>query len=190
METNQLLIFVSGPPGCGKSTLSQGLARHFSLAYIDKDLIDEPFSPNDRGDHYTQEIEPKVLQSMINLAEKNLELGRSVILDAPWTHILVQTPSWIPVLSKFPRERPNVSVIWLECKIDSETLKTRIQTRGLKRDLGKLTPDGWQKFQTSDLPDTENPFLDDSHFKTKIIDMTKATEVCFETSKQFLMGHL
>src|SRR3989338_10196530 len=89
------LILISGPPGCGKSTFTDALEPKIRAFVLDKDCIDDLFSPNDRGAHYTKEIEPKVLQGLLNLAERNLNLGHSVIIDVPWTHIMLNSPEWV-----------------------------------------------------------------------------------------------
>jgi predicted kinase len=140
------LILISGPPGAGKSTLSRSLAVRLDATLLDKDAVDEPFSPEDRGARYTREIEPRVLQALLNLAELNLRPGHVVILDVPWTHILLNSPHWqkkIRALVK--RVKTTLSVI--ECVLPEPILKERMKKRGYVRDRTRLTADGWKKFK-------------------------------------------
>lgn len=158
MSTLQIpsLILVSGPPGCGKSTLSKALAQQRRLVILDKDCIDEPFSPNDRGAHYTQEIEPKVLQALLNLAKLNLSIGSDVILDVPWTHILINSPEWIEKIQSLVLST-HTSLVVLELILSEKELKERLQQRGLKRDQIRLTQMGWEQFKKTDCVGQLNP---------------------------------
>lgn len=152
-----MLILVSGPPGVGKSTLTRGLAPRLKAFILDKDCVDEPFSPGDRGQNYTQNIEPRVLQALLNLAELNLSLGAIVILDVPWTHILLNSPEWQKKLLQLAA-RTKTGLEILELVIDEPELRRRLKERGLQRDECKLTsPTGWETFRLSDRLGEINP---------------------------------
>lgn len=133
----------------GKSTLSSALARVLGATHLDKDAIDECFSPGDRGQDYSRRIEPMVLQALLNLAELNLREGAVVILDVPWTHILLNSPDWVARLEDL-RDRRDATLSVLELVLEEGLLRKRMAERGLDRDQVRLTPEGWMHFRRED----------------------------------------
>lgn len=150
------LILVSGPPGAGKSTLARALAGRLRAVILDKDPIDECFSPGNRGPRYSREIEPKVLQALLNLAAENLDLGHTVILDVPWTHIFLNAPGWQHRVRQLA-QRSRAKLVILEVVIDEAELRRRLVRRGLDRDQVKLSNTGWEKFRKTDRLGARNP---------------------------------
>jgi predicted kinase len=149
MFATRKLILISGPPGAGKSTLAHAILKDFRAVLLDKDCVDEPFSPNDRGPHYTDNIEPKVLQALLNLAELNLSVGNHCIIDLPWTHILINSPHWIQKIEELVK-KSGAELKVIELFLPEERLRQRIAARGLLRDQVKLTPEGWEVFKKND----------------------------------------
>lgn len=167
------LVLVSGPPGCGKSTLAKGLAEKFGFVWLDKDCIDEPFSPGKRGVHYTKKVEPKVLAGVLALARLNLSAGNSVLLDVPWTHIMLNSPEWVEAI-RMSAKASGAALQVLECVISEDVLRERLRKRGLDRDQVKLSPEGWVRFKTADRLGEKNPL------PHTIIDVEKPFEEAFE----------
>lgn len=156
MQSSLLCVLISGPPGVGKSTLAFGLARKLRLTWLDKDAIDEPFSPNDRGPRYTRVIEPKVLTAILNLAALNLRAKQGVLLDVPWTHILINSPQWIKRIQSLCRAH-KAKLLVLECTLPETQLRERMRQRNFARDRKRLTPAGWKRFQVTDKLGCANP---------------------------------
>jgi predicted kinase len=150
------LILLSGPPGAGKSTLANLIAKKLNIFILDKDCIDESFSPGDRGANYSKKVEPKVLSAMLRLAKRNMELGTSVILDVPWTHIMINEPSWVEKIKALATS-DNTRITIFELKIAEDLLRKRLEQRGLDRDQVKLSKEGWKTFSKTDCLGQLNP---------------------------------
>ena len=182
MRNGTKLILVSGSPGVGKSTLAGRLVPTFGLVWLDKDAIDEPFSPGRRDDYYNREIEPKVLQALLNLARINLRAGQSVLIDLPWTHILLNEPKWVAKIHDFIAET-RARLIVLECRLSEATLKKRMSARGLDRDQMKLTQEGWAAFRQRDRLGEKNPL------PHHVINGEEWPDLCFEQAKNILADY-
>ncbi|MBF0105759.1 MAG: ATP-binding protein [Deltaproteobacteria bacterium] len=140
------LILISGPPGAGKSHFAAGLAKRLKAVLLDKDLVDEPFSPNDRGVGYQKKIQPRSVAVLLGLARENLNTVGTVILDAPWTRITHQMPFLCHEFKKLARQNKARLTVF-ECVISEHKLKKRITDRGLVRDKNKLkNNEAWKDF--------------------------------------------
>lgn len=175
------LILVSGPPGAGKSTLCAALAVRLPAVHLDKDAIDEAFSPGVRDGHYNREIEPRVLTALLELARLNLRAGHTVLLDVPWTHIMIHTPAWIERV-RAVAQAADAGLLVLECVLPEATLRERIAVRNLDRDQVKLSDTGWRDFCRLDYIGARNPL---PHVA---IDMTAARDRCVEAALSAVRG--
>ncbi len=173
------LILISGRPGVGKSTLAQEIAKTLRVTLLDKDDIDEPFSPNDRGPNYNENIKPKVHEVLLNLAQTNLKLGNSVILDSPWTHNLIVMPGLQDKIARLAKET-GAKLCVIECDLNAEQIIPRMKARGLKRDEPKYTAAGFARFVEFHQFGKVNPL---PHCR---IDMTSSKEQCLEAALKYL----
>ena len=177
---HKCLIFISGPPGAGKSTLTKSLARELKGVVLDKDCIDEPFSPNERGDHYMKEIQPKSIAALFNLAQINLESGNTVFLDAPWTRIMIYDPKWIE-RSKDLCKKIRAKLLVVECFLSEEKLKQRLTKRGFARDHFRCSNEtAWKDFVKRDQIHKRHPL---PHYP---INMEETPEICLQKALDFI----
>jgi predicted kinase len=142
------LIIVIGTAGSGKSTIARRLAVQHGAAYLDKDamsarfveaaLLATGYDPGDRESNtfYRDHILPLEYDSLLDVAGDNLRLGRSVVLDAPFSPYL-DDPDFITVSAR-RFDWPVVDVEVVRVRVSPATLQHRLRERGLKRDHWKL----------------------------------------------------
>ena len=152
--TTPTLRIVIGTAGSGKSTIAQRLARQHGAAYLDKDamsarfveavLVSAGYDPGDReaNPFYRDNILPLEYDSLLDVAGANLRLGRSVVVDAPFSPYLSDPAFITAAAERF--DWPPVEVEVVRVRVSPKTLQDRLRKRGLERDKVKL--DHWDEY--------------------------------------------
>lgn len=136
------LILIVGVAGSGKTTLAREILRRIWAVYLDNNHIVDAFFPHTRTGHAYEKMRPHFYKALYTIAEQNLKLGMSVLLDVP--HIKeVQTDEWRNFIKRLVRRTKAKSVI-IRCLCSEKTLHSRIYSRGEPRDRWKL--DHWHEF--------------------------------------------
>ena len=80
------LVVVNGPPAAGKTTLARALARDLQLPLLAKDDLKETlFDSLGTGDRdWSRRLGMATFYLLYLLAERQLEAGRSAVLEANW----------------------------------------------------------------------------------------------------------
>ena len=147
--TTPTLRIVIGTAGSGKSTIAQQLARQHGAAYLDKDamssrfveaaLVAAGYDPGDRESnaYYRDQVLPLEYDSLLDVAGANLRIGRSVVIDAPFSPYLSDPTFITSAGERF--DWPPVDVIEvIRVRVSPEVLQGRLRARGLERDRVKL----------------------------------------------------
>jgi predicted kinase len=144
------LILIMGVAGSGKTTLAREILRHIWAVYLDNNHIVDAFFPHTRTGHAYEKMRSHFYKALYTIAEENLKLGMSVLLDVP--HIKeVQTNEWRNFIKSLVRRTKAKSVV-IRCLCSEKTLHSRIRSRGEPRDQWKL--DHWNEFLRQQPVDT------------------------------------
>ncbi|GAA4714767.1 AAA family ATPase [Brevibacillus fulvus] len=147
-------IFLIGSAGSGKSTIGKRLATEYNFCYLDKDMVCNIFtgmlleakgySPHERDGNpfYSEVVMDAEYTTLLHIANDNLQLGRSVVLDAPFLGYFSKRDYIRQLTAKYGWE--HVTPFVLEVHVDFDVLKQRMAARGLQRDQWKI--DHWQTF--------------------------------------------
>lgn len=133
---NPILIAVFGLPGTGKTTFAGQLSRYLRIKHLNTDIIR---NPSDGSEHYDEENKALVYDKMLELAESEIETGKSVIVDG--TFYKRQLRNGVKELAK----RYAASVKWIEIHASAEAVKERISK---KRPYSEADYDVYQKIKT------------------------------------------
>jgi len=136
------LILVMGVAASGKTTLSKMILKDYRAVYLDNNFIVDAFYPHTRMGAEYFKLRPNFYAALYRIAEENLLLGNSVLLDVP--HVKeAQNAEWRERISKLA-VTTHAKLVVLRCLCSEQTLKQRIITRGETRDAWKL--DNWDDF--------------------------------------------
>lgn len=136
------LVLMIGVAGSGKTTLAHAILSNFPAVYLDNNQIVDAFFPDTRNGRSYQRLRPNFYQALYAIAEANLKVGNSVLLDVP--HVKeIQIPSWRRFI-KCLSDRTHSTLVILRCLCSEEVLRSRLLSRGEKRDRWKLR--NWAEF--------------------------------------------
>ncbi|MGN0485262.1 MAG: AAA family ATPase [Lachnospiraceae bacterium] len=151
-EMAKKLILVTSPPACGKTYVSQELAKRLDhVVYLDKDTLiplskrifkvaGQPY--NRSSDFFEENIRDFEYECTIDLALEALEYEDLVLINAPFTRE-IRDMSYIHNLKKqLAQKDATLAVIWVET--DPEIVHARMIQRNSDRDTWKL--EHWDEY--------------------------------------------
>ena len=148
------VFIVIGPAGSGKSSVSKALAAEFGTVFLDKDVVCGPLTealleiagtdPAGRDDNpvYQDRVMDLEYQTLLAIAGDNLRLGRSVVLDVPFGRYLPDAD--FLTANAGAHAWPDAEWIVVRVAVDGESVRRRVEARGLSRDRWKL--ENWDEF--------------------------------------------
>jgi predicted kinase len=148
------LILIMGVAGSGKTALAREILRRLWAVYLDNNHIVDAFFPDTRSGKNYERLRPRFYQILYAIAEANLRLGNSILLDVP--HIKeVQVAKWRRFI-KGIATRTRSKIIVIRCFCSERTLHARLHARREKRDDWKFLH--WKEFLTQQPIKTPVPF--------------------------------
>jgi predicted kinase len=140
------LILVLGSAGSGKTTFAERLVPELGCVYLNSDTISEAAFPGDRESPGYIKARPIIYRTLYDIAFANLNLGNSVLIDAP--HVAqIPDPEWRAwVMGAIERSGARLRV--MHCVADPDTRRSRLATRGEARDAAKLA--NWAEYIRSE----------------------------------------
>jgi predicted kinase len=137
-----------GSAGSGKSTISRRISAVTGAVYLDKDVVAGPLvqfalkalgqDPTDRESNatYVERLMPLEYSTLFAVAGSNLELGHSVVLDAPFVAYLSDPEYLESAIAAAGWPRVHIRIIHVEAP--REVVRRRLLDRGQDRDRAKL----------------------------------------------------
>ena len=133
--TSQKLVVMSGLPGSGKSTVAEGLSRHFSMPVFSVDPIEAAMW---RGGLPRDQTGIAAYEVAVALADEQLRLGHSVIVDAV-NPVEAPRAAWRELAA---RHRAQLKII--ECVCADETIhRRRVEAR--RRNIEGMPELRWER---------------------------------------------
>lgn len=152
------IIFLIGPAASGKSSVGKLLANEYRMTYLDKDIVCNNFTGAmleehgfDRGardgcDYYKSTIMPIEYKTILDIANANVMIGNSVILDAPFGAYF-NDPNYIQSIRESYNWTDTIHTIVLQVHIQPDVLKLRMIERNNERDQWKF--EHWEEYVSS-----------------------------------------
>lgn len=135
-------VLIGGPPATGKSTLAAALAPHLGAALLDLDVATGPLTRVVSELVGVRDLDDAVLagltraaryDTLLGLAEANLQAGRPVVLVAPFSAERSHSAVWAATIRRLPGD---ATMVWLY--LPPAELIRRLTRRALARDENKI----------------------------------------------------
>ncbi|MGV2985732.1 AAA family ATPase [Microbacterium sp. AGC85] len=145
-------LAVVGSAGSGKSTVALEIARRSGGIYLDKDRLAGPLveaimsaqgqsvEERESNSFYREQIMPAEYEALFAVANDNLRLGLSVVIDAPFAAYLDKPEFFEHATATWP----DVNCAVLNVVTSEDETRRRLRQRGLPRDRAKLS--NWDEF--------------------------------------------
>jgi aminoglycoside phosphotransferase family enzyme/predicted kinase len=140
-EGQVALVLVGGLPGTGKSLVARGLAETHRWALLSSDEMRKEVMGLGRGvrapdDAYTVEARTAVYRTLLDRAQRLMEHGESVVLDASWNE-----QAWREAAANTARETAGVCVA-VRCEAPLDIARDRLRRRAERGgDASDATPE-------------------------------------------------
>jgi predicted kinase len=168
-----------GVAGSGKTTLSREILRRVWAVYLDNNQVVDAFFPETRNGRRYEKLRPHFYKALYTIAEENLRIGNSVLLDVP--HVKeIKDREWRRFIKRLAA-RTKAQLIIIRCLCSEKILHSRIRSRGEKRDRQKLSR--WKEFSTTQPIDVAIPF---PHLD---IDTEKNLSVNTDAAVRYILKH-
>ncbi len=150
------VMFLIGSAGSGKSTIGKYIASRYGCTYLDKDIVCNTFTgtlleangyaayERDGCDYYRNVVMPLEYRALLDIANENVQLGQSVILDAPFLSYFAERDYVKGIVEHYGWNSNLVHPLVLQVNVNMDVLRKRIQERNLERDQWKF--EHWDEF--------------------------------------------
>lgn len=138
-------LIVCGPPASGKSSLSRALASRLGAVLLDQDVLTGPLTAVVAELLGSRDLDSPTLagatraaryETLVAVAEDNLQIGRPVVLVAPFSAERRDAAVWSRLAARLANVGGAVTLVWL--RLSGEDLILRISQRAADRDQAKL----------------------------------------------------
>ncbi|MEZ4572029.1 MAG: AAA family ATPase, partial [Thermomicrobiales bacterium] len=131
-DRQPIVLIMSGVIGVGKSRLADALAEILSIRHLSAAEEEEVFAMVDEDDEEGQSKDAqqvdKAYQDLFEKAERRLERGRSVVLDAAFYN------STYRVAARTLARKNNAEFLVVECDADEDILRERVREQAEDHD--------------------------------------------------------
>ena len=143
-----------GVAGSGKTTLAKQILRRLWAVYLDNNHIADAFFPQTRSGRAYEQFRPHVYRVLYVIAEANLKVGNTVLLDVP--HVKeVQLSEWRRFIKRLAAQTKSKLIV-IRCACSETVLRARLKSRGEKRDRWKIAH--WKEFLSQQPIEIDVPF--------------------------------